>query len=71
MGACIKRGYVTWCGRNPDQNEFTFEHAPHAVKHYAPGPHRTLVACADCVKAALADGILEKEPSMANRGGQA
>lgn len=63
--ACIKRRDYTWCGRQPEVNEFLFEHAPHAIKHYE--KNAPIIVCEHCRKKAIEEGVLENEPSMANR----
>lgn len=67
MPTCLRKSDITWCGRRPDQGEFLFDNAAYAIKHYA--DDKTFTMCGECKVIAVAHGVLDKEPSMANRSG--
>lgn len=68
--ACIREQHgsmYTWCGRKAYGDEYLFNDAAYAVKHYANGT--CLKACPSCVNA-VAPIIQDKayEAPMATRG---
>lgn len=65
--ACIRQEHqFTWCGREAYNNEYLFNDAAHAVKHYTNGT--SLRACQYCVERAAPKVTMGHDSPLATRG---